>query len=254
MKVGYDPLHFAKLFAVEDRHFWFRARNRLIASLARQAVAGLTSGYRVLEVGCGDGNVLRFLESACPDGTVVGMDYFHQGLRYARQRCLCPLVQGDVARPPFNTLFHLIGIFDVLEHLSDDVSALRDLCRILHPEGTLLVTVPAHASLWSDFDEASGHCRRYDRSELATKLSQAGFRVQRLTSYMAALYPLMWLRGVLDRTTGTHSIKKTVERDLRVVPVVNELLLFLLMQETHWISSGGSLPMGTSLVAIAHKS
>ena len=57
---GYDPVFFAGLFAVEDRHFWFRARNQVISALTSQAVAQLSPGYRVLEVGCGDGNVLRF--------------------------------------------------------------------------------------------------------------------------------------------------------------------------------------------------
>ena len=70
----YDPVHFERLAAVEDRHFWFRARNRVIEALAAQIAATLPAGQRVLEVGpAGTGNVLRVLERAFPDAQVVGM-------------------------------------------------------------------------------------------------------------------------------------------------------------------------------------
>jgi cyclopropane fatty-acyl-phospholipid synthase-like methyltransferase len=63
---SYDPHYFKPLSAIEDRHFWFRARNQVIAGLVGQLTARLPAGYRVLEVGCGTGNVLRALEEACP--------------------------------------------------------------------------------------------------------------------------------------------------------------------------------------------
>src|SRR5882672_9147751 len=128
---GYDPVFFAGLCAVEDRHFWFRARNQVISALTSQAVATLSPGYRVLEVGCGDGNVLRFLERACPTGEVVGMDLYSEGLKYARTRTSCHLVQGDASRSPFGKRFQVIGIFDVLEHLPDDERILRDIWELL---------------------------------------------------------------------------------------------------------------------------
>src|SRR5262245_37315921 len=72
----------------------------------------------------------------------------------------CLLVQGNASQAPFSKTFHLIGMFDVLEHIQDDIGALRDIRSLLDPDGALLLTVPAHASLWSYFDEASRHCRR----------------------------------------------------------------------------------------------
>lgn len=97
---SYDPAYFASLFAIEDQHFWFRARNRIISILVSQITAGLGSGYRILEVGCGTGNVLRLLEQICPRGVVMGVDLFAEGLHYARRRVSCPLVQGDIHMLP----------------------------------------------------------------------------------------------------------------------------------------------------------
>ena len=256
---SYDPSYFAPLFAIEDRHFWFRARNRVISTLVSQITAGLASGYRVLEVGCGTGNVLRVLEQACPRGLVVGMDLFAEGLQYARQRMSCPLVQGDMHAPPFGTPFDLIGLFDLLEHLPDDVQVLSNLHVMLAPEGALLLTVPAHPSLWSYFDEASHHCRRYELAELESKLIRTGYRVEYLTQYMVSIFPMVWLgrrlAALFDRRPAgdascTHDL---ASRDLRIVPVVNDLLAWLLAQEARVIARRCLLPIGTSLLAVGRK-
>src|SRR5690349_7249949 len=87
---------FAPLFAAEDRHFWFRARNRVLSALLRTLTASLPAGYRALEVGCGNGNVLRVLEQVCHRGEVIGLDHHEERLHYARQRVRCQLVQADI--------------------------------------------------------------------------------------------------------------------------------------------------------------
>ena len=256
---SYDPTYFAPLFAIEDRHFWFRTRNRVIATLVSQITAGLAPGYRVLEIGCGTGNVLRVLEQACQQGTVIGMDLFAEGLQYARQRTSCSLVQGDMHTPPFGTQFDLIGLFDLLEHLADDMQVLRDLHAMLAPEGVLLLTMPAHPSLWSYFDEASRHCRRYESAQLESKLIGTGYRIEYMTQYMASIFPLVWLKrrlaALIDRRPAgdagrTHDLASS---ELRVMPVVNDLLSLVLAQETRLIARRRRLLVGTSLLAVAHK-
>lgn len=256
---SYDPSYFAPLFAVEDRHFWFRARNRVIATLVSQVTADLPPGFRILEVGCGTGNTLRVLQQACPRSIVVGMDLFAEGLHYARQRTSCPLVQGDLHAPPFEAQFELIGLFDVLEHLPDDLQVLRDLRPLLAREGVLLLTVPAHQSLWSYFDQASRHCRRYEPVELESKLIRAGYQVEYITQYMASIFPLVWLERRLASLVDQHlaggagRTHDLAARELRIMPVVNDLLALLLAQEARLIARRRRLPIGTSLLVIARQ-
>lgn len=252
---GYDPSSFETLFAIEDRHFWFRARNQVIAALARQVVAPLSPGYRVLEMGCGDGNVLRVLERACPSGTVVGMDLYGEGLRYARKRTSCPLVKGDVRLSPFGKTFQLIGLFDVLEHIPDDNRLLRDLWGLLDNGAALLLTVPASESLWSYVDELAGHCRRYEPGDLRSKLEAAGFVVEYITPYMASTLPLMWLsrRSKAGTAAETPDALRSAKRELRVIPVINGILAWVLSWEARWLATRRLLPFGSSLVAIARK-
>src|SRR6476469_3913928 len=76
----------------EDRHFWFRGRLRVIRTLASQLVTGLAPGYQVMELGAGNGSVLRVLQDVCVKGHVAGMDISVEGLRRARRRASCHLV------------------------------------------------------------------------------------------------------------------------------------------------------------------
>jgi SAM-dependent methyltransferase len=256
---SYNPAYFTRLFAVEDRHFWFRARNQIIANIAGQISPTLAADSKVLEIGCGTGNVLRFLEKAFPHNTVFGMDLFAEGLRYARQRTSCPLIHGDMDAPPFRTRFGMIGLFDVLEHLPNDAKTLRQIHSMLEPDGILLLTVPAHSVLWSYFDEAAGHCRRYEQAGLKRTLINAGFRIEYLTQYMATLFPLIWLGRRLAAFFAPPAGGKPdreydlVIQELRIIPVVNGLLAFLLAQEARFIARRCHVPIGTSLLAVARK-
>lgn len=257
-RLTYDPAYFDRLFAIEDRHFWFRSRNLVITTLVKQLTAGLTPGCRFLEVGCGTGKVLRALEEALPHGTtVVGMDLFDEALRYARRRTSCPLIRGDVHDPPFEERFDVVGLFDVLEHLPDDVEVLRSLRKLLEPSGALVLTVPAHMSLWSYFDEASHHCRRYSMAELEKKLGLAGYSVEYVSYYMAVLFPLIWSARRAAALLNRRGHAKPADADdlatneLRIVPGMNAALYWLLKQEARLLARRARLTFGSSLLAVA---
>jgi SAM-dependent methyltransferase len=257
---SYDPEFFAELARIESRHFWFRTRNRVIATLAEQVTRDLADGYRVLEVGCGTGNVLHSLERTCDRGVVVGMDLYPEGLTFARTRTACPLVQGNLEQPVFGVQFDVVGAFDVVEHLPDDLKIFRCIHSLLKPGGVLLLTVPAHQSLWSYFDEAAHHCRRYELTDLRSKLQQTGFEIEFLSHFMASVYPLVWLTRKIGSLRRRSRGPRTPDTDLalsleelRIIPVVNGILNVVLMQEARLIKSRFALPFGSSLIVAAHR-
>lgn len=254
----YDPSYFEALARIEQRHFWFRARNRVITAAARRATVGLPPGFRVLEIGCGTGQALPALAAGCRGGRVVGMDLFEEGLAIAR-RGGQPLLRADLRRPPFAAPFSVVAALDVIEHLPDDVGALVAVRGMMVRGGTLLVTVPAHPRLWSYFDEQARHCRRYTAGQLRTAIEDAGFEIVQLTPYMAALLPLMriarWFgsRRARGSPSGGDGARACVEMDLRIVPGVNELLYAVLSAEAPIIGAGRRLPFGSSLLAVARR-
>lgn len=253
---GYDPVFFNQLARIEDKHFWFCARNQLIYRLARRIALTLPPHSLVLEVGCGTGNVLRVLERACPNQVVAGLELWFDGLPYAKARSSAFLVQGDVRQLPFARPVAFLGMFDVLEHVPEDRETLAALRESLAPGGTLLLTVPAHQSLWSYFDEAAHHCRRYSVDELRGKLLEAGFRVDFVSQYMACIFPVVWavrkLRRLPPKADAT-TVRGRASGEFRLVPIVNYLVKAALRLEASWVGGGYCVPFGTSLVVIARK-
>jgi hypothetical protein len=127
---------------------------------------------------------------------------------------------------------------------------------MLRPEGRLLLTVPAHMSLWSYFDVAACHCRRYAPAALAELLLQNGFEVEYLTQFMARLFPLIWLMrriATRDASVNPERATETSGAELKIVPVLNALLGFVFAGEAFAIQRRWRLPPGTSLLAIRAK-
>jgi len=252
----YHPEHFAPLFAAEAEHFWFRSRNRCIGAAAR-LMPDADSIKDVLEHGCGTGFVLAELQRLFPRARVIGADLFAEGLALARRRFAGTLVQADILQCNFHEAFDLIGLFDVLEHLDDDLQVLRALRKQLRPGGHLLLTVPAHMVLWSDYDVASGHRRRYSHHQLVARLSEAGFEVDYCTEFMFAIFPLVWLRRRMfwgrSHRTDIVNIPGAMEKELQVQPFLNRLLEYVLRPEVWWIEKRRRLPAGTSLLALARR-
>jgi SAM-dependent methyltransferase len=163
-------------------------------------------------------------------------------------------------QPPFAHEFDIIGLFDVLEHLPDDRRVLNDLKRMLRDDGVLVLTAPAHSALWSYFDEASRHCRRYRPDDLNRKLIEAGYKIEYTTQFMMSLWPLVWIRrhlSSLDRRVSTQQNGRSAEelavQELHVTPIINEALSQFLNIEGHWLASGHTLPLGTSLLVVARN-
>jgi SAM-dependent methyltransferase len=253
---SYDPRYFEPLFAAEERHFWFVARNKVIQTLARKALSGLASPVQILEVGCGTGNVLRELEKQFPKAFLLGMDLFHEGLSLAHRRVTSPLVQADLAFPPFAKPFDLVGLFDVLEHIQEDRSVLDQLFKVVKPGGWMLITVPADPRLWSYFDVASHHVRRYTLEDLKTKVQSAGFEIEFISPYIAATFPVVWLNRRSKGAAGSvddASVHRQAEEELKIYPVVNDIFRGILGMEAAWLSQGNHLPFGSSLVLLARK-
>jgi 2-polyprenyl-3-methyl-5-hydroxy-6-metoxy-1,4-benzoquinol methylase len=248
---AYDAAGIQRLLAVEDRHFWFRARNHIIAALVDDPINSLPDGFRVLEVGCGSGNVLRVLKRAAGGrGRVEGLEVSGPASEVARQRTGLTVTNGKVADLRSPDPYDIIAAFDVLEHISDEAAVLSQMRALLRPDGRLILTVPAHPKLWSSFDEASEHMRRYTRSSLTRALRAAGFDIEYLTYFMFLLYGPMWLRRRIS-LKRSQDFGAVFDSEFQIVPGVNAVAYQVLRQDAIVIRHRRTLPIGTSLAVIA---
>lgn len=243
-----DESLFAAFAAVEDRHWWFRARRDIVLAVADRVVP---EGAAVLDLGCGTGFVLERLRErydAC------GLDASPIALGLCRARGLervwlgTPEDLSAVAGRRFRALF----LLDVLEHLDDDAGALRRLRDILEPGGRVIVTVPAVRILWSPHDELNGHRRRYTRRSLGAALGDAGYAVERVSHFNAWLFPLALAARLVARAVGPRA-----PAGLAVPPEpLNRLLLGIFRSERRIVARASSrrgFPVGVSLLAVGRR-
>jgi len=147
-------------------------------------------GKKVLEVGCGCGDLLHVLEHKGYYG--IGIDISDEALAVAVSG-----LSGDSIRVARSTPEELDEVFDVvvasevLEHYQDDEAFLMQLRERIREGGHVLITVPAHMKDWGPNDDSCGHVRRYERSELLTLLTKTGFSDIVIHSYGVPIYNLM---------------------------------------------------------------
>ena len=226
------------MLAHDEHHWWYRGRRRVLrAQLDRLA---LRDDSRILDAGCGSGRTLDELEDY---GTATGVDIDDTAVAAARARGH-DAVPAAIERLPFaEASFDLITCLDVLEHLPDDVRALRELRRVARPGAALVVTVPAYPALWSAHDERNLHYRRYVRQGVRRAAGAAGWRFVRDSHFNGVLLAPAAVMRLATRSTGGSDLERTPRR-------LDPVLELPLRAEAALLRHGGGLPFGLSILAV----
>ncbi len=174
--------------SVERRHFWFAARNDVILSTIRRVI-GTVAGLRVLDIGCGTGFVTEALERAGMDAW--GIDMHRAALMHAQSaRPMGRSSRNDATTLPFFRDFDLASLFDVIEHLDDDVGAIRQAATVLKPHGCVVVTVPAGRRLWTKYRRGHRAQASLRSTEPDARSAERGTRDRLYVGYFSCL-PLL---------------------------------------------------------------
>jgi SAM-dependent methyltransferase len=242
--------HQQRYYELGKSYWWLAGKYRIIADVVRRRFRAAPASPRVLDLGCGPGNLLDYLG---PHGRIFGSDYSADALRFCAGRGYQRLFRADFQRLPLRSdSFDLITSIDVLEHLADDRSAVRELFRVLRPSGLLVVSVPAFRFLWGEHDTIYGHHRRYTTGELGERLRDAGFQVSKL-SYFEPLFvlPLFVFRNLKKLFVRGPAIE---QRDdfIGLYPPLNALLGHLIAAERFPLRYL-SFPFGVTILAVARK-
>ena len=115
----------------------------------------------------------------------------------------------DAGTFPTEQSFDTVIFVNVLEHLTDDAGALRNVYAALENGGTAIVVVPCGPALYGTLDEVLGHCRRYTEQQLVAVGQSAGFRVERVRKFNRTGVIAWWLNGKMLRrkTFGLAQIR-----------------------------------------------
>ncbi|MBA5686204.1 class I SAM-dependent methyltransferase [Rugamonas apoptosis] len=239
-----SPEAYLEMAATEQHHWWFTGRRAILDAVL--AGMGLPAAARILEIGSGTGGNLDLLaghgtvSAVEMDPTARSIALDKTGHRFDIRQGRCP---DNVPFPPAS--FDLVCMFDVLEHIDEDVATLAVAKALLASGGRILLTVPANRWMWGPHDVFLHHKRRYSSAELRRKAGAAGLRMERLTHFNTLLFPLAAVMRIKDRLAGTQAASGTA---IPAAPI-NQVLRHVFSSERHllrWMP----LPFGVSLLAI----
>lgn len=236
--------------AIEARHpsfWWFVARRDLFTSLLNRYRR--PERHLAVDLGCGPGSNAALYPVLAEK--VLSLDLEPSVLRTWPEAASNPrLVASALAIPVRTATADLVTMMDVLEHLPDEVPALREIRRIMIPGGLVLFSVPAFQSLWAWHDEQAHHYRRYRLSQLRRLLESEGFRVLEAHYFNCFLSAPIWLVRKVLRTMGLRKNKVEMELSLGVF---NMLFLLILRFENRLRTMGVHMPFGTSAVVLVSR-
>lgn len=206
-----------KLTELEDTHWWYAERRHLLA----RSIAGMTPG-RALDIGAAGGGNSRVLAREGWD--VLALEYGAEGAQVGKERGL-DVIRADATQLPLDReCVDLVVAYDVLEHIPDHDAAVREVHRILRPDGTFLIAVPCDPRLWSAHDVAVDHVRRYTRGTLSELLLRNRFRIEELWSWNVLLRPTVALRRRTSTGSDLEQLPRPVNLALKGVVTVERYL------------------------------
>ena len=239
-----NPEEFEALARVEREHWFYRGKRDLVRHWVER-LAPLRADDLLVDIGAGTGQLLAEVAPTC---RALGIEAHPQGLAIAATKPVA-LVQATIeALPIASDAAAVVTALDVIEHVDDDAAALAELTRITRPGGLIVLHVPAFQLLWSDWDVALGHHRRYTRPALLALVARTPLRV-RHCAYVntAAFLPILAVRALRARGIGGG---RRLEDDVPPA-ALNRLLhwAFVAPARQAWLSP----PFGVSILCILQK-
>ncbi len=238
-----DRIVYDRMAAHDSTHWWYRARRDILADYLTRYGA-LPKDAKILEIGCGTGHNLPMLAEF---GEIDAIEIDPAAREIASERLGKPVGAAPLPELPGvpRAQYDLIAVLDVVEHIEDDVAALKAMADCLAPGGKILIAVPAHAWLWSAHDVVNHHHRRYSKATLQSAIERAGLKPKKLGYFNSLLFPLAAAARIAGRMTGRDD-----SDDSPPPKPVNALFEKIFRLERHLV---GRVPMtpGVSIVTLA---
>ena len=237
-----ERMVYQQMAELDDRHWWYRARRRILADLIRRE-ARPPIGARILEIGCGTGHNLSMLGGF---GQVDGLELDDEAAALSEKR-----LGRSIIRSPLPELegvaneYDLIGAFDVIEHIDDDHAALAAIATKLKVGGKFIMTVPAHPWMWTAHDVANHHKRRYSKRALRALIECSPMRLDKIGYFNSLLFPVAVAERAVSKLRGKD------DGNVSLPPQPLNGALEAVFASERYLVGRLPLPPGLSLFAVA---
>jgi 2-polyprenyl-3-methyl-5-hydroxy-6-metoxy-1,4-benzoquinol methylase len=216
------PEQFELFARIEQEHWWFVARRRIMRALLTH-VTPPGDDRIVVDVGCGTGGNVASLAG---EYRAIGLDQSAAAVEFARARfpgTTFHVIHDIADAAPYLARASAVLCMDVVEHVQDDAGFLACLVNALSPGAQLMLTVPIDMSLWSRHDETNHHFRRYAIPELAALWRELPVKQRLLSAFNARLFPIVKAARLVSLVRGRA--RGEADTDFHIAPrVVNATL------------------------------
>lgn len=237
---------------IEKNHWWWRGRREIL----RQYILPKPK-MRILDIGCGTGETLSFLQEFLDRPVLHGVDTSKTAINFAIKRGHANITLIDAKQLPFpDKYFDYILLLDVLEHIKDDTEALLEAKRVLKKGGKIIVTAPALQFIWSDHDTDQGHYRRYRRRDFRELSKNTKLPLSKISYFNFLLSPLIIFIRLLGRLSPFRSVNSYDSKlnfEIANKNIVNSLLSRIFVSEIKMLKTV-DYPIGISLLAVFSNS
>jgi SAM-dependent methyltransferase len=256
----YPESGFRMLLTMQDEHFWYRGRHRFILQTLLGHLQNKTRRHSMIDLGGGVGGWLRYLgdqhlpwlgSMALADSSELALEFADSVLPAGTQR-----YQVDLMDLRMSGAWDVACMLDVIEHLPDDLGAIKQAAESLKSGGLLVVTTPAFPQFWSYNDEIAHHMRRYRRKDFVRLASMSGLTLIDARYFMFFLSPLYIATRLLTRVDRmTEEQKRRLVDDQHRVPSgpINAVLTSIFELESR-VGHRVPFPWGTSILGVFQKS
>lgn len=246
-----NPEQYEILFKSEESHWWFKALHSLVRSwISRKAIH---KGSKVLDIGCGTGGLMKFLQKANLPVDIIGTDASEAALLFCRSGLFFNIAKGEVEKLPFKDgSFEYAICIDVIYHknVNNPQQALKEISRVLKKDGELFLHVPAYNWLKSYHDEAVWTARRFNAPEVKSLVEDANFLIERVSYRCTLLFPLILLKRALNKLSNSDS---NDTGDITSNSYLQNLVFDVVMKIENKILDIFNLPFGSSVFCTAKK-
>ncbi len=242
MEIEYEN----KYHEVETENWWFVSRRRYLLDLVKDA----PRDSKIIDIGCSSGIFLKDLEQlGFKTENLFGVDISEKAIENCRNNGIQNAFVMDAQNISLLEKFDIIIASDCLEHLQDDIKAIANWKNLLKIGGMMYIFVPAFQSLWSYHDEVNQHFRRYTKSELKSKLSNAKLTILKASYWNFSLFLPVY---IFRKISAILPQSKKEEGQIVSNKFANALLLQLVLLENKMLKYS-NFPFGISAFCIVKK-